>query len=191
MSDEDEQPPWTEVLAAMQKAAAALQREFAENDALRQQAAQMVKTAKILARAGLWPRPLPVPTNLAQISQSMYAALREVARTTPPDLVVFAQAATAYGTALSPSIPKSVTGSVDVTLHKMIVSGEGTVGEPKDDLVAKQSIGIGRLVAIALVFIAASGLLGVNPAYQTSVGYYASVVSAALGIALAILALPK
>jgi len=41
------------------------------------------------------------------------------------------------------------------------------------------------------VFIAASGLLGVNPAYQASVGYYVTVVSAALGMALAIWALPK
>jgi hypothetical protein len=74
--------------------------------------------------------------------------------------------------------------------RKANISGEGTV-EEEDDLVAKQSVGIGRLVAIVLVFIAASGLLGVNPAYQASVGYYASIVSAALAIALAIWALPK
>jgi hypothetical protein len=191
MTDDNEQPPWTRVLAAAQKAVAALQREFAENDALRRQAAQMVKTAQALARDGLWPRPMPVPTNLAQISQSMNAPLREVGRTIPPDLAVFAPAATAHGTAPSPSIRTSFTASGSIAARKPSISGEGTVEEPKDDLVAKQSVGIGRLVAIALVFIAASGLLGVNPAYQMSVGYYVSVVSAALAIALAIWALPK
>jgi hypothetical protein len=134
---------------------------------------------------------MPVSANLAQISQSMNAALNEVARTIPPDLVVFAPTATAHGTAPSPSTRTSFTASGSTAARKPSLSGEGTVEEPKDDLVAKQSVGFGRIFAIALVFIAASGLLGVNPAYQASVGYYASVVSAALAIALAIWALPK
>jgi hypothetical protein len=42
MNDDNEQPSWPQVLAAAQKCVSAVQREFAENDALRRQVTQMV-----------------------------------------------------------------------------------------------------------------------------------------------------
>jgi len=148
MSDDDEQPDRGQGVFVPRNVISYMTDLLAQDPSLQEQAAQMVKTARALFL--VWPRPMPVPDHLAQILHSMSVALREVGRMIPNDLVVFAPAAMAQGTAPSPSTRTSFTASGSIGLRKPSIFGEGTAEEPKDDLVTKQSVGIGRLVAIAL-----------------------------------------
>jgi hypothetical protein len=112
MSD-DEQPTLAELLA---KAAAALQREFAENDDFRRKLEQVAKTAQDLARDGLWPRPTPVPRLPQRLAGSAgnasqaWAWLRPLGQD-PRAVTVYPEVAAATGTAPSPGIRTSFTAS--------------------------------------------------------------------------------
>jgi hypothetical protein len=154
---ENEKPDW---LGELAKGGEALQRE----------AMRLVKAAEELAASG------PARPLARRIVRAMGASLRELAAPEPAaaNVTVTAGLATASAAAM-------VTAVGSVTLPKMRISGEGTVQQP--DLIERN---LGRILALVVLAIVTSGLLGVQGPDRATVDHYLTVLSFALPIAMVI-----
>ncbi len=154
---EEREPDW---LAELAKGGEALQRE----------AMRIIKTAEELAANG------PARPLARRIVRAMGASLRELAAPEPvaANVTVTAGLATASAVAMATAV-----GSV--VLPPMRFAGEGTVQEP--DLIERN---IGRILALVVLAIVTSGLLGVQGPDRAAVDHYVTVLSFALPIAVVI-----
>ena len=154
---EEREPDW---LAELAKGGEALQRE----------AMRIIKTAEELAANG------PARPLARRIVRAMGASLRELAAPEPvaANVTVTAGLATASAVAMATAV-----GSV--VLPPMRFAGEGTVQEP--DLIERN---IGRILALVVLAIVTSGLLGVQGPDRAAVAHYVTVLSFALPIAVVI-----
>lgn len=151
---EDKEPDW---LAELAKGGEAVQRE----------AMRLVKAAEEFAASG------PARPFTQRIVRAVGAGIRELAA---PEPVVHMVSGTAIMTGAG-----TITAVGNITLRKMQVYGEGTVGQL--DLIERN---IGRIFALVLQMIATAGLLGVHPQDQASVGYYVGVIFGSLSLAFTI-----
>jgi hypothetical protein len=85
------------------------------------------------------------------------------------------------GTVTAEAVPGTVTGTGELAMPAMGTSGQGTVEEPSSGHAERS---IGQILALVLVLIAASGLLGVQGPDRAAVDHYLTVISLALPIAL-------
>ena len=79
------------------------------------------------------------------------------------------------------TVIRTITGSVSFALPRISTAGEGTVQQP--DLIERN---IGRILALVVLAIVTSGLLGVQGADRATVDHYLTVLSFALPIAVLI-----
>jgi hypothetical protein len=143
------------------------------NEALAQQVAPIVQAAERFA--GAWPlAPFQqmlvrtVGTAMGELTLSAPAAHQRTASLA----VTPAMAATA-----------AVTASLDLTVRPAPSAGHGTV---KNRPSGQAERSIGQILALALVAIVASGLLGVQGPDRAAVDHYLTVIGVALTVAVLI-----
>jgi hypothetical protein len=158
---ENEEPDWPAELA---KGSEALQRE----------AIRLVKAAEKFAATG---RAQPITQRIVR---AVSAGIRELAAPEPVVRYV-TDSDTFTVTESAIVVVRTIMGSASFALPQISVSGEGTVQQP--DLIERN---IGRILALVLVAIATSGLLGVQGPARATVDHYVTVIGVALTIAVLI-----
>lgn len=147
--NEDEEPDW---LGELAKGGEALQRE----------AMRLFKAAEEFAASG------PARPLTRRIVRAFSASLRELAAPEPvaANVTVTAGLATAIGTAAA-AATATVTASGSVTLPRMGVAG--TVQNPPS---GTTEWSVGQVLALVLLAIVTSGLLGVQGPDRATVDHY-------------------
>jgi hypothetical protein len=159
---EDKEPDW---LAELAKG----------GEAMRRQMESIVQAAEQLAARGPG-RPLA-----QRITRAIGAGMRELTTATERPVV---RDANVQGVAAGVSVIAgvgTVTASGSVVLPRMGFAGEGTVQEP--DLIERN---LGRILALVVLAIVTSGLLGVQGPDRATVDHYLTVIGVALSIAVLI-----
>ena len=173
-------------LKALNQASEAMQRRFEPlvqgNEALRRQLEPLVKAAEQFARTTPWPKAasaIGLPLSL-QVAFSVSSEMQAFARAPGPlkrDVTITG----VPGTVTAEGVPSTVTVSGGLATAPTGMSGQGTVEEPSSDHAERS---IGQILALVLVLIAASGLLGVQGPDRAAVDHYLTVISLALPIAV-------
>ena len=157
---ENKEPDW---LGELAKGGEALQRE----------AMRIVKAAQEMVASG------PARPLTGRIVRAVGAGIRELAA---PEPVVheLTLATTVTGTASLTGVG-TITAVGSIALPPMRFAGEGTVQQP--DLIERN---IGRILAMVVLAIVTSGLLGVQGLDRATVDHWATIISAGLTIAVLI-----
>ena len=173
-------------LEALNQASEAMQRRFEPlirgNEALRRQMEPLVRGAEQLARTTQWPKAasaIGLPLSL-RVAFSVSAEMQAFARA-PGALRRDATITGVPGMVTAEAVPGTVTGTGELAMPPMGMSGQGTVEEPSSGHAERN---IGQMLALVLVLIAASGLLGVQGPDRAAVDHYLTVISLALPIAV-------
>lgn len=172
MMSEDKEPDW---LAELAKG----------GEALRRQMAPLVEAAERLAGASRWPVP-PIPQRIVR---AVDAAMRELLPPPQPPDVRYSSfrgyisfTGTMAGTANLTGVG-TITASGSVALPPLRASGQLTIENPPSGPAERS---IGQILALVLVAIVTSGLLGVQGPDRATVDHYLTVLSFALPIAVLI-----
>ncbi len=157
---ENKEPDW---LAELTKGGEALQRE----------ALRIVKAAEEMAARG------PARPLTRRIVRAVGAGIRELAA---PEPVVheLTLATTVTGTASLTGVG-TITAVGSIALPPMRFVGQGTVQQP--DLIERN---IGRILALVVLAIVTSGLLGAQGPDRATIDHWATIISAGLTIAVLI-----
>jgi hypothetical protein len=172
---EDNVPDW---LAELAKGSEALRRQV---QPLVEAAEQFVRDSRRAKTTGGPALPFAQRVALAVdagIRELLLAPGRPVVEV-PLNVTVTAGLATAVATAPAPT----VTFSGGVALAPLRASGQFTIENPPSGQAERS---VGQILALVLVAIATSGLLGVQGPDQAAVGYYLTVIGLALTIAVII-----
>jgi hypothetical protein len=158
--NENKEPDW---LGELAKGGEALQREVM----------RIVKAAEEMAASG------PARPLTRRIVRAVGAGIRELAA---PEPVVheLTRATTVTGTASLTGVG-TITAVGSITLPPMRFADEGTVQQP--DLIERN---IGRILALVVLAIVTSGLLGVQGPDRATIDHWATIISAGLTIAVLI-----
>lgn len=180
MSEANE-PDWLTELA---KNTEALRRQIDQGgDALRRQVEQLGRAAEQFVRDArrATPGTGAVPPFQQRLVRAVDAAMRELVPPHQPvqHAMIFPAMVTGQASFGVPTI--TVTGSGSITMPKMGVAGEGMVQQP--DLIERN---VGRILALVLVAIVMSGLLGVQGPDRATVDHWATIIGVALTIAVLI-----
>jgi hypothetical protein len=132
---------------------------------LRRQMGSIVRASKQFPPGGL----------ARQIAHAVGADMR--------DLPMVHQRTAALTVELTTNATAVVTGSGSVALPAIRIDGHGTVENPQGGQAERS---LGQILAVVLVIIAASGLLGVQGPDRAAVDHYLTVIGVALPIALLI-----
>jgi hypothetical protein len=154
---EDNEPDWSTQLAK-------------GGEALRRQMESVVRAAEQFAAGG------PARTLAQRITRAVDAAMRELQ---PPPVHAVVHPATLHVSVSIPT-PTVITGSGSIALPRAGFGGQGTVQNPPSGQAERS---IGQILALMLVAVATSGLLGVQGPDQATVGYYLTVIGVLLPIA--------
>lgn len=161
--NEDSEPDW---LAELAKGGEALRRQA---ESIVQAAEQFVSAARrAMTKGG------PVPPFQQRVVRAVEASLRELR---PVHRVAFYDTGAAVDTL---TVVKTITGSGGVTLPPMSFSGQGAVENRRSGLAERS---LGQILALVVVAIATSGLLGVQGPDRATVDHYLTVIAVALAIA--------
>ncbi len=122
----------------------------------------------------------PVPPFQQRLVRAVGATMRELS---PPRLPVAHQRTA--GLTVTPifGATATVTASFGLALQPLKFSGQATVESPSG---AKVERSLGQILALVLVAIVASGLLGVQGPDRATVDHYLTVIGVALPIAVLI-----
>ena len=158
--NEQEEPDW---LAELAKGGEALQRE----------AMRIVKAAEEFAASG------PARPFTRRIVRAAGVGIRELAA--PDPVIRYVTASDSAAATESIAVVRTITGRVSFALPRISVSGEGTVQQP--DLIERN---IGPILALVVLAIVTSGLLGVQGPDRATVDHWATIISVGLTIAVLI-----
>lgn len=158
--NENKEPDW---LGELVKGGEALQRE----------AMRIVRAAEKMAASG------PARPFTRRIVRAVGAGIRELAA--PEAIVRELTLATAVTGMASLTGVGTITAVGSIVLPPMRFVGEGTVHQP--DLIERN---IGRILALVVLAIVTSGLLGVQGSDRATVDHWATIISAGLTIAVLI-----
>jgi hypothetical protein len=167
MSENDE-PDWQAELAK-------------GGDAVLGQIEQLVQSARRFLRDGRQAMASggPVPPLQDRVVRAVSAAVRELAPARQPVIQPVLLPATVIGQSSLTGMG-TITATGGITMAPMRVSGQATVENPPS---GKAELSIGQILALVLVAIVASGLLGVQGPGQAAVDHYLAVIGVALAIA--------
>ena len=154
---------------------------FRNNEALRHQMEPIVKAAEQLARTPQWPKlsaglGLPVSLRVTLAVTAELRGLTQAPGSGEHDLTITGVPATATGKA----IPGTVTVTGETAMPPMGRSSKGAVEEPASGRAERS---FGQILALVLVAIITSGLLGVQGPDRAAMDHYLTVLSFALPIA--------
>jgi hypothetical protein len=141
-----------------------------DSEATRRQIEPIIRAAEQITRSSGW----PVSPFQQKLIRSVEAAMRELQ---PPKIHAVAHPGTVE---ISVSAPTAIAGSL--ALPPMRISGQLEVQDPPGH--AERSIG--QILALVLVAIMTSALLGVQGPDRATVDHYLAVLSFALPIAVLI-----
>jgi magnesium-transporting ATPase (P-type) len=142
-------------------------------EALQREAMRLVKAAQEMAASG------PARPLTRRIVRAVGAGIRELA-TSEPVVDELTLATTVTGTASLTGVG-TITAVGSIALPSMRFAGEETVQQP--DLIERN---IGRILALVVLAIVTSGLLGVQGPDRATVDHWATIISAGLTIAMLI-----
>lgn len=173
-------------IEALNQASDAMQRRYGPlvqgNEALRRQMEPLVKAAAQLARTTPWPKAasaIGLPLSL-RLAFSVGAEIQAFTRAPEPlrrDVTISG----VPGTVTAEAVPGTVTVTGGLASPPTGMSGHGTVEGPSSGHAERS---IGQILALVLVLVAASGLLGVQGPDRAAVDHYLTVISLALPIAV-------
>ncbi len=160
--NEDSEPNW---LAGLVKG----------GEAMRRQLESIVQAAEQFAAGG--------PTRLfaQRIARAVDAGMRELL--SAPECPVVHQATATLTGVGTMTAAATVTASGGLAMPRMGFAGQGTVQNPPSGPAERS---VGQILALVLVAIFTSGLLGVQGPDRAAVDHYLTVIGFALSIALLI-----
>jgi hypothetical protein len=165
-----EEPDWLTELA---KGGEELRRQI---EPIVQAAEQFVRDSRRAKTTGGPPLPF-----VQRVALAVDAGVRELL---PPSERHVVHHSNIIGTAAMvglAAVAGTVAGTVSLALPPMRFAGQGTVQEP---LSGQAGRSIGQILALVLVAIVASGLLGLQGPDRAAVDHYLTVISVALPIAV-------
>ena len=164
--NEENEPNW---LAELAKGGEALRRQI---EPIVQAAEQFVRDSRRAKTTGG-----PALPFAQRVALAVDAGVRELL---PPSERHVAHHSNIIGTTAIvgvAAVPGTVTGTLSLALPPMRFAGRGTVREPPSGQAERS---IGQILALVLVAIIASGLLGVQGPDRVAVDHYLTVIVAAL-----------
>lgn len=169
---EDKEPDW---LAELAKNTEALRRQIDQGgETLRRQVELLGRAAEQFVRRARRPTPgiSPVPPFQRRVVRAADAVMRELLPPREPVVHHVALHETGAG--------------VDTLAVTIVATASGSVPMPQVRAATQAERGVGQILALVLLAIVTSGLLGVQGPDRATVDHYLTVIGVALTIALAI-----